>query len=111
MLRGNHESSPVNKMYGFYDEVKRRYDIKLWKDFGRTFNYIPAAALIHDRILCMHGGLSPELCETSVYQINKIKRPLEIPDEGLMTDLVWADPEIDLQGWGENDRGISYVFG
>jgi serine/threonine-protein phosphatase PP1 catalytic subunit len=96
MLRGNHESSSVNRMYGFYDEVKRRYDIKLWKDFGRTFNYIPAAALIDDRILCMHGGLSPELTEASVYQINKIKRPNEVPDEGLMTDLVWADPEIDL---------------
>jgi len=28
-----------------------------------------------------------------------------------MCDLVWSDPEVDLQGWSDNDRGVSYVFG
>jgi serine/threonine-protein phosphatase PP1 catalytic subunit len=60
-------------MYGFYDEVKRRYDAKLWKEFGTVFDYLPAAAIIDDRILCMHGGLSPEL--TNINQINKLYRP------------------------------------
>jgi len=78
MLRGNHESQQINKMYGFYDEVKRRYNVKLWKDFGTAFDYIPAAALIDDRILCMHGGLSPSLKE--ITDINDIKRPLDVPD-------------------------------
>ena len=96
-------------MYGFYDEVKRRYSQKLWKEFGTVFNYIPAAALIDDRILCMHGGLSPELSD--ITDINKLERPNDVPDSGLLSDLVWADPEIDMQGWGDNDRGISYVFG
>jgi serine/threonine-protein phosphatase PP1 catalytic subunit len=36
---------------------------------------------------------------------------MDVPDQGLLSDLVWADPEIDIQGWGDNDRGISYVFG
>lgn len=40
-----------------------------------------------------------------------IKRPSEIPEEGLLCDLCWADPSIDLDGWGENERGVSYVFG
>jgi len=48
-------------MYGFYDECKRRYSIKLWKSFVDLFNCLPVAALIEDKILCMHGGISPEL--------------------------------------------------
>ena len=40
-----------------------------------------------------------------------LKRPSEIPEEGLLCDLCWADPSIDLDGWGENEWGVSYVFG
>ena len=40
---------------------KRRYTIKLWKTFTDCFNCLPVAALIDEKILCMHGGLSPEL--------------------------------------------------
>jgi len=30
--------------------------------------------------------------------------------EGLLCDLLWSDPDKDVQGWGENERGVSYVF-
>lgn len=66
MLRGNHESQQINRMYGFYDEVKRRYNVKVWKEFGLAFNQLPAAAVVDDRILCMHGGLSPDLNDLEV---------------------------------------------
>ncbi len=49
---------------------KRRYNIKLWKTFIDCFNCLPVAALIDERILCMHGGLSPDL--QSIDQIKKI---------------------------------------
>ena len=36
---------------------------------------------------------------------------LDIPDTGLLCDLLWADPDKDIVGWGENDRGVSFTFG
>jgi serine/threonine-protein phosphatase PP1 catalytic subunit len=30
---------------------------------------------------------------------------------GLLCDLVWSDPEPDFKGWGESERGVSYIFG
>jgi serine/threonine-protein phosphatase PP1 catalytic subunit len=109
LLRGNHESASINRIYGFYDECKRRYNIKLWKTFTDCFNCLPIAAIIDDKILCMHGGLSPEL--TNMEQVRRIMRPTDVPDAGLLCDLLWSDPDKEIQGWGENDRGVSFTFG
>ena len=57
----------------------------------------------------MHGGLSPDLKHLD--QIRSIARPIDVPDHGLLCDLLWADPDKDLDGWGENDRGVSFTFG
>lgn len=109
LLRGNHECASINKIYGFYDDCKRRYSVKLWKTFTDFFNCLPIVACIDDKILCMHGGISPELF--SLEQLKKIARPTDIPDQGLLCDLLWSDPDKDVKGgWGPNDRGISVVF-
>ena len=109
LLRGNHESSVTNRIYGFYDECKRRYNVKLWKNFTELFNYLPVAALIDDKILCMHGGLSPDL--KSIQNIQEISRPTDIPDTGLLCDLLWSDPDKEATDYDENDRGVSVIFG
>ena len=109
LLRGNHESATINRLYGFYDECKRRYSIRLWKIFCDVFNCLPVSAVVDEKILCMHGGLSPEL--TSLDQINKIVRPADVPDNGMVCDLLWSDPDKDIKGWEENERGVSFVFG
>ena len=80
LLRGNHECASLNRIYGFYDECKRRYSVKLWRIFADCFNCMPVAAVVEDKILCMHGGLSPDLDNLS--QIFDIPRPTDIPDEG-----------------------------
>ena len=28
-----------------------------------------------------------------------------------MCDLLWSDPDKDITGWSENDRGVSFTFG
>lgn len=82
LLRGNHESASVNKLYGFFDECKKRYSVKLWKQFCDCFNYLPVCAIVDDKIICMHGGLSPEL--KNFEQVANIKRPTDIPDQGIL---------------------------
>ena len=109
LLRGNHECSSINRIYGFYDECKRKYDLSIWKAFTICFNWLPISALVSDKILCMHGGLSPDLIETG--DIHKIARPTDVPDKGMLCDLLWADPDKSIMNWGENDRGVSYTFG
>lgn len=94
LLRGNHECQSINRMYGFYDECKRRYNVRMWKDFGPCFNVLPVCAVVDDRILCMHGGLSPDLNDLEI--INQQVRPKDVPDEGLLCDMLWSDPEIDI---------------
>lgn len=55
------------------------------------------------------SGLSPDL--QSMEQIRRVMRPTDVPDQGLLCDLLWADPDKDVLGWGENDRGVSFTFG
>lgn len=43
--------------------------------------------------------------------ILKLERQTEIPSEGLVCDLLWSDPEPGIDGYGPNDRGVSYTFG
>ena len=91
LLRGNHECAGINRIYGFYDECRRRYSVKMWKQFCNAFNCLPCTAVIDDKIICMHGGLSPELSQME--QIANINRPCDVPDTGLLCDILWADPD------------------
>ncbi|KAJ7091071.1 Metallo-dependent phosphatase-like protein [Mycena epipterygia] len=108
LLRGNHESSSVNKIYGFYDECKRRYNIKSWKTFADCFNCLPVAAIIAERIFTMHDGLSPDL--QSMDQIRPIMRPTGVPDGGMLSDILWSDPDRFITGWAANDRGAGFTY-
>lgn len=110
LLRGNHEAISVNLQYGFYEECKRKLSVKVWKAFNTVFQFLPVAAVIEDRIICMHGGLSPELVHVSA--IKSIKRPTDIRNEGLLTDLMWSDPSKEHNYFVKNeDRGIGQWFG
>ena len=108
LLRGNHESEMINRTYGFYDECKRRYNLRIWKIFSDCFNWLPISSIVNSRILCMHGGLSPDLKELK--NIKQIVRPTEVPDKGLLCDLLWSDPDADAEDWAPNNRGISVLF-
>uniref|UniRef100_A0A1B6CXQ5 Serine/threonine-protein phosphatase n=2 Tax=Clastoptera arizonana TaxID=38151 RepID=A0A1B6CXQ5_9HEMI len=110
LLRGNHESAMLNRIYGFFDDCNRRYSVKIWKTFLECFDCLPVVAIIKNKIFCCHGGLSPEL--RSIDDIRNISRPISIPEHGLLCDLLWSDPSKYITTWGANsDRQVSFVFG
>ena len=89
--------------------VKEEFSIKIFKKITTLFNILPITALINENILCMHGGLSPDL--KNIDQLNKILKPTDIPDEGILCDLVWSDPSDELsENFGENERNVSVTF-
>lgn len=75
---------------------------------SRFLKYSPRFQ-VDDKIFCIHGGLSPDL--NSMEQIRRILRPTDVPDTGLLCDVLWADPDPNIRGWAESDRGVSFTFG
>jgi serine/threonine-protein phosphatase 6 catalytic subunit len=109
LLRGNHECRQVTKVYGFYDECIRKYgSANAWRYCTEVFDYFTLAAVIDGRILCVHGGLSPDL--TTIDEIRLIDRQQEIPHEGAYCDLMWSDP-ADVESWAISERGAGWQFG
>lgn len=71
------------------------------------FDVLPIAAVVNDKIFCVHGGLSPDL--PSVDTLFNLQRNIEIPQNGPLCDLVWSDPDETEDGWHVNSRGAGYV--
>ena len=109
LLRGNHESRQITQVYGFYDECLRKYgSLNVWKYFTDIFDFLPLVALVDEKIMCVHGGLSPSL--PNIDDVRAIERKQEIPNAGSMCDLMWSDPD-DIDGWIVSPRGAGFLFG
>jgi diadenosine tetraphosphatase ApaH/serine/threonine PP2A family protein phosphatase len=111
LLRGNHEFSQINRVYGFWDEIIQRYksDV-LWTRFQEVFSWMPLAAVVDRSVFCVHGGLSP-LLDTP-----QVLADLEMPisnyfGRSLISDLVWSDPIDVMYGFQFNKRGSGKLFG
>ena len=92
MLRGNHEFFNINMQYGFKEELDDTYH----EDAGRihsavnaVFEWLPLAAVVQDKVVCVHGGISPRL--RTIDQIRALQRPIE-KYTGIVSDIVWSDP-------------------
>ncbi|OEL19022.1 Phytochrome-associated serine/threonine-protein phosphatase 3 [Dichanthelium oligosanthes] len=109
LLRGNHESRQLTQVYGFYDECQRKYgNANAWRYCTDVFDYLTLSAIINGTVLCVHGGLSPDV--RTVDQIRVIDRNCEIPHEGPFCDLMWSDPE-EIETWAVSPRGAGWLFG
>lgn len=109
LVRGNHESRQITQVYGFYEECQQKYgNASVWKACCQVFDFLILAAIVDGAVLCVHGGLSPEI--RTLDQIRVVARAQEIPHEGAFCDLVWSDPE-DVETWSVSPRGAGWLFG
>jgi serine/threonine-protein phosphatase 6 catalytic subunit len=109
LLRGNHESRQITQIYGFYEECQRKYgNANAWKYCCEVFDCMNVACIIDGKVLCVHGGLSPDV--RTLDQIRTIDRRQEIPHEGAFCDLMWSDPE-NIETWAVSPRGAGWLFG
>lgn len=98
LLRGNHETRSITQVYGLYSECVRKYgNANVWKYFTELFDFFSIAALIDEKILAIHGGLSPMF--SSLDQLRVLNRFQDIAAEGPLTDLLWSDPDPEKDGF------------
>jgi serine/threonine-protein phosphatase 5 len=109
LARGNHEARQQNRFYGFEGEVRVKYGELSYELFCEVFCYLPLAHVINNKVYVVHGGLFSQDGIT-LPQIRKIPRVCEPPIEGLMSDMLWADPQPQ-NGWGPSKRGVGKSFG
>ncbi|KFX89058.1 hypothetical protein V490_07258 [Pseudogymnoascus sp. VKM F-3557] len=115
LLRGNHECRHLTDYFTFKLECKHKYSENLYEACMDSFCALPLAAVMNKQFLCIHGGLSPEL--HTLDDLKSIDRFREPPTQGLMCDILWADP---LEEFGQEKtseyfihnhvRGCSYFF-
>lgn len=108
LTRGNHETKNMNRIYGFEGEVKAKYDDKIFDLFLEVFGHLPLAAVIENKVFVTHGGIPVN--PTTLDEIKKIKRGCEPPESGLMSDLLWSDPQP-FPGKSPSKRGVGFAFG
>ena len=116
LLRGGHESQAIAKVYGFQEELTHKglNTPEVREAFWTVFNHLPLAAVVNNKYFCVHGGISPALLNTAapLDVIRNKVRGQDVPEEGLITDLLYADPLAEpAEGFQMNPRGIGQCFG
>ncbi|KAI8638877.1 Metallo-dependent phosphatase-like protein [Parasitella parasitica] len=111
LARGNHETDNMNKVYGFEGEVKAKFSDMMFNLFSETFNALPLAHVIENKIFVTHGGLFSR-DNVTLDEIRKIDRigQGQPGSDGLMCELLWSDPQPE-QGRSASKRGVGIQFG
>ena len=114
LLRGNHDSRTMSIMYGLYDECLKKIEKKdeaedIYNKINELFDLLQLAAVVDNKYFCIHGGLSPELKKIDI--LNSIERKKEIPEKGIITDLIWSDPKEEVNEFEPSKKGAGQFYG
>jgi len=109
MSRGNHETTNMNKIYGFQGEVKAKFSVQMGELFKEAFNWLPLAHVLNGKVFVVHGGLFTKDGVT-LDEIRALDRNREPPDEGIMCEALWSDPQEE-PGRSPSKRGVGVAFG
>lgn len=110
ITRGNHESRHLNRVYGFEGEVKHKYNENIYELFQEVFNLLPLSIVVNEKVMILHGGIGFERDDVTLAEIAAVNRDREIPESGIMTDILWSDPSK-IPGRHPSQRGVSRSFG
>ncbi|KAH3766471.1 serine/threonine-protein phosphatase PP2A catalytic subunit [Pelomyxa schiedti] len=112
LLRGNHESRQMTRVYGLYENCRVAYkELASWEWLCDVFDCLPLAATIGNKVFAVHGGPSQELPEIS--DILKLDRFVDSApvDAGIITDFLWSDPDTRTEDWSASPRGAGFLYG
>ena len=109
LARGNHEARNINSRYGFKQEVIEKYDEQLYELFCEAFCLLPLCHVINRQVFVVHGGLFMQ-DNVTLDDIRQVNRECEPPQEGLMAEMLWSDPQP-ARGRALSKRNVGAVFG
>ncbi|MEM1575634.1 MAG: metallophosphoesterase [Nitrososphaerota archaeon] len=108
LLRGNHETPSMNLYYGFYSNVISKYSIDIYNSYIKIFSLLPYAAVINNKVFCVHGGIAENLI--NLEQIKKIPKGEIDPSSSLIVQILWNDPRENIEGFKPSIRGPGIKF-
>ena len=114
LLRGNHDSRMFSNMYGLHSECFKKYSNKdeaqeIFNMINELFDLLQLAAIVDNKYFCVHGGLSPDL--KKIEEINYLERKKEIPEKGIIADLIWSDPKEEVNDYVPSQKGVGQFYG
>ena len=103
LLRGNHETSEMNRWYGFYNVVSSTYGSDFYPEFAKVFAQLPYAALLRGKIFCVHGGIPQGM--KRVEEVRDFPKGEVDPRDLKVLQLIWNDPSEDIEYFAPSWRG------
>ena len=93
LLRGNHELKETNRFEGLFRDLE--YNEDMFAQINQVFDNMPVAAVISDRIFCVHGGIPGPV------RLSEITKKDAYP-------FVWNDPSEE-NGINRSVRGLGML--
>ena len=121
LLRGHHEDAQINSLYGLGQECRTRLEEDIndpnsvFVALNRMFEYLPLCAVIDDKIICLHAGISQSI--RTIDDFEAFPKPIAInhmvqtSDQQALLDLLWADPMENERETGFKPHTARNIFG